>query len=59
MGYFLFRSHYKNDGWFGFMVLYFVLLNIYRWINITNIVPHSPEDGSFKPKRYSVNFASQ
>ena len=26
---------------------------------ITNIIPHSPDDGSFEPKRYSVDFASQ
>ena len=34
--------------------LYFVLLNVHRWFNITNIILHSPE-----PKCYSVNFASQ
>ena len=27
-------------------VFYFVILNIYRWFNITNIIPHSPGDGS-------------
>ena len=39
--------------------LYFVLLNIHRWFNITNIIPPSPADGSLEPKRYSVDFASQ
>ena len=40
------------------MFLYFALLNI-RWFNITNIIPHIPDDGSLEPKRYSVDFASQ
>ena len=39
--------------------LYFALLNIHRRFNITNITPHSPDDGSLEPKRYSVDFASQ
>ena len=39
--------------------LYLALLIIYRWFNITNILPHSPDDGSLEPKRYSVDFASQ
>ena len=26
--------------------------------NITNIIPHNPDDGSLEPKRYSVDFAS-
>ena len=39
--------------------LYFALLNIHRWFNITNIIPHSPDDGSLEPKRYSVDFVSQ
>ena len=41
------------------MFLYFTLWNIHRWFNITNIIPQSPDDGSFEPKRYSVDFASQ
>ena len=41
------------------MFLYFEFLNIHRWFNITNITPHSPDDGSFEPKRCSVDFASQ
>ena len=32
---------------------------IHHWFNITNIIPHSPDDGSLEPKRYSVDFASQ
>ena len=28
-------------------------------LNITNINPHSPDDGSAEPKRYSVDFVSQ
>ena len=39
--------------------IYFVLLNIHCQFNITNIIPHSPGDGSLELKRYSVNFASQ
>ena len=38
--------------------LHFVFLNVHRWFNITNIIPHSPDDGSLEPKRYSVDFAS-
>ena len=39
--------------------LYFVLLNNHRWFNITNVIPHCPDDGSLESKRYSVDFASQ
>ena len=39
--------------------LYFVLSNIHRWFNIINIIPHSPDDGSLEPSRYSVDFDSQ
>ena len=28
------------------------------WFNMTNIIPHNPDDGSVEPKRYSVDFAS-
>ena len=38
-------------------VLYFAFLNIHRWLNITNITPHGPDDGSVEPKRYSVDFS--
>ena len=41
----------------GFYILPF--LHIHRWFNITNIIPHSPDDGSLEPKRYSVDFALQ
>ena len=41
------------------MFLYFVLLNIHHWFNISNIISHSPDGGSLEPKRYSVDFASQ
>ena len=37
----------------------FVFLNLHHGFNITNIAPHSPDDGSLEPKRYSVDFASQ
>ena len=40
----------------GFYIL--VFLNIRRWFNITNIIPHNPDDSSLEPKRYSVDFAS-
>ena len=39
--------------------LYFALLNLHRWFNITNIIPHSTDDGSLEQKHYSVDFASQ
>ena len=39
------------------MFLYFAFLNIHRWLNIANIVPHGPDDGSVEPKRYSVDFS--
>ena len=42
-----------------YIYMYFALLNIHRWFNITNIIPRSPDDGSLEPKCYSVNFASQ
>ena len=32
-------------------------LNIHRWLNIANITPHVPDDGSVEPKRYSVDFS--
>ena len=35
------------------------LLHTHRWFNITNIILHSPDDGSLEPKRYTVDFASQ
>ena len=41
----------------GFYILHF--LHIHRWFNITDIIPHSPDDGSLEPKRYSVDFVSQ
>ena len=34
-------------------------LYIYRYLKITIITPHSPDDGSAEPKRYSVDFVSQ
>ena len=40
-----------------YVFLYF--LNIHRWFNITKIILHSPDDGYFEPKRYSVDFVSQ
>ena len=38
--------------------LYFAFLNIHRWLNIADITPHGPDDGSVEPKRYSVDFTS-
>ena len=35
--------------------LYFAFLNIHRCLNIANITPHGPDDGSIEPKRYSVD----
>ena len=35
---------------------YLAFLNIYRWLNIANITPHGPDDGSVEPKCYSVDF---
>ena len=29
--------------------------NIHCWSNITNIIPHSSDDDSLEPKRYSVD----
>ena len=34
-------------------------LYIHRYLYITNITPHSPDDGSAEPKHYSVDFAPQ
>ena len=36
----------------------FAFLNIHRWLNIANITPHGPDEGSVEPKRYSVDFTS-
>ena len=36
--------------------LYFAFLNIYRLLNIANIILHDPDDGSVEPKCYSVDF---
>ena len=32
---------------------------ILMMLNITDIIPHSPDDGSLEPKLSSVDFASQ
>ena len=40
-----------------FYILHF--LQIHSWFNITNIIPHSPDDGSLESKRYRVDFASE
>ena len=32
-------------------------LNIHRWLNISNMIPHVPDDGSVEPKRYCVDFS--
>ena len=37
----------------------YIFLNIYRWFNITNIIPPSLDYSSLEPKRYSVDFVSQ
>ena len=37
--------------------LYFAFLNIHCWLNIANITPDGPDDGSVEPKRYSVDFS--
>ena len=37
------NAKYKNVG--------------FCWVNITNITPHDPDDGSVEPKRYSVDFS--
>ena len=34
-------------------------LYIHRYLNITNITIHRPDDGSAEPKHYSVDFVSQ
>ena len=49
----MFRLFIEKD----FYTLYF--LYIHRWFNFTDIIPHSPDDGSLELKRYSVDFASQ
>ena len=36
-------------------LLYFAFLNIHCWLNIANITPHGPDDGSVEPKHYGVN----
>ena len=36
--------------------LYFAFLHIHRWLNMANITPHGPYDGSVEPKLYIVGF---
>ena len=48
---------WKNWYKFSPRFLYFAFLNIHRWLNIANITPHGPDDGSVEPKRYSVDFS--
>ena len=38
------------------MFLYLAFLNIHRWLNVANITPYGPDDGSVEPKLYRVNF---
>ena len=38
----------------GFWIMHF--LNIHRWLNIANITPNGPDDGSVETKGYSVDF---
>ena len=40
-----------------YIFLHFLYTHCY--LNITNIMPYSPDDGSAEPKHYSVNFVSQ
>ena len=57
-------SYHKRPTFFllfTFSLRFYILhiLPIHRWFKITNIIPHSPDDGSLEPKRYRVNYASQ
>ena len=36
-----------------------IFLNIHRWFNIFNIIPHCADDDSMEPKRYSCDFVFQ
>ena len=38
-----------------YIYIYILLTKMY-WLNIANITPHSPDDGSVEPKHYSVDF---
>ena len=40
-----------------YIFLHFLYIHCYLYI--TNITPHSPDDGSAEPKRYSVDFIPQ
>ena len=37
----------------------FLKVSVFCVFYITHIIPHSPDDRSLEPKRYSVDFASQ
>ena len=39
--------------------IYLHFLYIHRYLYITNITPHSPDDGSVEPKRYNVDLVPQ
>ena len=45
----------KNAKYKKIRFLYFAFLNIHRWLKITSITPHGPDDGSVEPKHYSVD----
>ena len=49
------NAKYKNLG--ENLYTNFTFLNIHCWINIANITPHDPDDGSVESKRYSVDFS--
>ena len=42
-----------------FSSLFIIFSNIHHWFNITDIIPHSSDDGSLELKCYSVNFVFQ
>ena len=44
---------YYTNFHLGFV---FCIFKIHRWLNIINITPHGPDDGSVESKRYSVDF---
>ena len=49
------NAEYKNLG--ENFYNYTNNLNIHRWLNIANITPDGPDDGSVEPKHYSVDFS--
>ena len=53
------QSIFSCYTYFPKFYIFLTFWHIDRSLNITNITPQIPVDGSVEPKRYSVDFISQ